>query len=432
MRDLRFEHLNHDQKHAYINALDESHMMDVQVYTYNKNENLTGIINPSKYNIVSGQVDVDITDPTKPSRKLSMNIYLDKRTDFKDAVENGPFHPAKFIEVVYRVYVASLTNWVAVPVFYGTPSHIEYDELNETLVVEALSKESLMLPPNKPKRHDSAALDITDVKTFRLHDFIKRVAMNHGETKFRLGKAGSKTKVQIHRKQFDQATKSSGTWPFLFKVAKDNGFHLYYDREGYLVLRNMPNTNVQNFHWKDNVQWNFVTFTHVSGGRTFKSNCTTLPTVIWDEENYRNRVDVFALRTKHSKHPSLIYSLRYDVPGVFGSTTDMERNGVPRSMLEIVNHNGVMKEADARHLASRILSSHQLMAQNAQFQALPVPHLEPWGMCRVDGPNHWGNAFLARTFSIPLTPNDLMTVGFTWRMHSLGKWRRRLHHGKSQ
>lgn len=411
-------------------SLNHSHYVDVQVNTYDRDEKLVGSLDRSKWAVAGGDVQVNTDQPVP--KYLDLQIIPRFRTSLQDLIVNGPFHPAKFIEVLYLFSLeGSMTDtWISVPVFYGLANKAEYDEVAQVFQVQAKSKECLMLPPEKSHRTESNLINVSKETTFRLDHLIKRVAKQHGETKFRLCQVDENDLVDVVKKKLDAFTKEKGVWPYLKAKSRRLGYALYYDREGYLTLREVDKQVEDRFNSQGNVNITFSASEVQTGGRTFYSNMTTMPVVGWDGEKFRNRADVYARKNRNAKSTSLLASYFYDQEDVFGSTTDMARNGVKREITEVITHDGTMKPQRARRLAIKALKRAQQTSQEATFEALPQPQMELETAIRVFSPGKPEVIIMPTQWTLPVLAGPLMSIGYQKRSNFMVVKRRMKHLGR--
>lgn len=413
MQNLPYDRLTSDERLAFYRALDQSYQMETRVDLYSKNEEYVGRLNPGEYPIIDGTVEVD--SKAKYSRILTLTLVALRGLDITDAVVSGPFHPAKFLQILYCVKVTAIDAWVEVPVMYAIPDKVEYDVSNRSMTITGLPKESLMMPPNKSPKGLNANSVIGRHKSMRLDAFIARVASEFGETKLRLTVADKEDRVDPEKSKFDSFTRKKGVWPYLRKIAKRMGYLLYYDHSGYLTLRRLTKDNELAFNTEENTAWTFSTANTLVDGERFWGNVVTMSSVYLDSSRYKNLCSVWAKKNKNAKTATLLATYMYDNANEFGSIQDLARNDVKRILPITIKRNRVMTLRKAKKLAKETLRRASLSALDVQFEALPAPHMELESTLRLMRPSKPSILFTPSTWTLPLVPG-LQSIGFHNKM----------------
>lgn len=380
-----YRSLNVAERRAYLAALATDHRIDISTFIYDAAEALIGSL---EGNVTGGQVDVD--DSSDITRTLSLQLE-DPRVKFVfDPI--GPIYADKFIGVIYSVDVPGL-GWVDVPVFYGPVSRFSRD--GHDVTVEAVGKESLMLPPTVPRTPAAIIYG-------RLVGFLRTVGEAHGETRFRLGDGNGKLVTTAVANATVDAAKADGhsMWAELKGLCSDMNFQLFYDPEGYLSLRRPPKNSLA------------YTFTAVANE----------PSVGFDLTLVRNRVKVYGTDTHGRDVLKATAVLAASHPL---SPESLARGGVSRFLLETVKTGRAnLTIADAVDIADRTLRHLSDVMLDVSFDALVVPHLELGDLVRV-ATDTIDATFALKKFSIPLGADSLMSVGQTKRL-GLARYRRRI------
>lgn len=395
---IPYDTLTSAQRLAYLDAIRFTHFMRVLVSVYDQNEALVGLLNG---NVVGGQVDFDSTSDI--DRTLSIKMVDPHQKFVFDSM--GDIYAKNFVGVVYGVFVPAIQRWVDAPLFFGPVSH--YVRNGHDVSIEAAGKESLLMDPVKQA-------PITDPADARVVSYIRSVAAAHGETKFELGQGNGRTTPNSFN--FDAArAREMGTWKFLRDLADSINHRLFYDGRGYLVMepdsRNDPT----------------YTFQDVDG----------TPSVGYDLTEVRNQVNVFG--KDKSGNDTLKASVQLAASHPL-SEVSLSRNGVPRTLLEIIKNDNDLTVEDATAKAKRFLEKHSRAVIDVSFDSLVVPHLELGtpAKLRTDA---FDADFDLKTFTIPLTSSDLMSVGynkqmkvaeFRYKVRKHFKKKKPRHHGKSR
>lgn len=410
MNEIPFDRLNGEERKAYFRAIQMSHQEDLYINCYDQDEKFKGRLDPRDYLVIDGQVDWDLQGVRS---EITSHLVISPREGLglADAIL-GPFHPAKYIEVVVLVQVVELDAWVSCEVFYGLPDKTEEDDTTGFLLVTGYGKESLMQAPNSSPRGLAQSIPNGKRRTFRVDDFVRRVAEQFGETKFKFGPTNGKNKINPSKTKFDNWVKKKGVWGYFKKQVKELAFLMYYDRAGWLTLRDTAKEEDQAYVHEANTEWTFSAYNFIADGVRFPSNVVTASGTAFDGAQYKNRVDVWGKRTRSAKTPVLLASYRYARPQDFGSVTDMARNDVKRELTKVIRHGGVLKPAKARRIAMTELDRAGKLSSEVEFTAFTVYHLQPHSTLRLMLPGQPAIYFIPPKLSIPLKPGALMTVGF--------------------
>jgi len=441
-----------EMKGDYYNMLFDSHLMSIEVHILNQNEEDIGRLDPNRYAIISGQVDVDITQAIP--RSLSLDMAVENPGDFNEHVwgkspgagtDKGPFHPANYIQVYYKVFVhrpkgwnfpsgmpanGTENTWVKVPVFYGPMTHAAGDETRGTLHIEAQSKEMLYNLPNFLEWSDrTAALAVIPNAGQTLDEFVEGLLRQYGETKFRLGKTPD-THVVDKRNIARAYIKQNGLWPYLQQWTKGYGYNLFFDTEGFCRLRKMPERS------EDNTVRVRAQISNHPTSKAPPSCIATLPTVGFEQTTWRNQVVVDMPWHSASGAATAVIAVVYEQQDEPASELDLAHNDIPRAMTEFVSNPGHISKEQAVKIGKQTLSQTLLQQEQLQLDCLPFPHLELYDAVGVyldelDGLTTIHNPVLIpQKWTLPLVPNQLMTLGYNAPVHVITKTKlpRPVHH----
>lgn len=325
--------------------------------------------------LVGGQVDVSVGGDVTRSCTLQ---FIDPKGKLIFDPDNGVY-AKHFINVRRGLWVDAIGDWMDVDVFYGPITGFERN--GEVVSVEAQGKEALLLPPRPFKFPDEA-----DVAGRDLGGYIRRLASSMGERKFDLAAGG----VKISKNEASDAAKNEdeGLWGYLRGLADANNFQLFYATDGRLTLRNYPDTP----------DWTF-------NARNLLSEATV--TVELAQE-FRNQV-VVKVNPPESTGFTVTRTLAPSHPL---SPQKLAWNGVPRVLRETKLVDKKITQARAEEIADRMLRRSSRAVISANFETLPVPHLIEEDVVRIRT-DYQSEAFTLREFTIPLTSEESMSVGYT-------------------
>lgn len=379
---------------SYKATLKTSHKMRVRITIRDRQEDALESLSlnePNAPKVISGAVQVDTTQDVTRSLQL---VCLDpdhKLTFDSTSPAAGAMFADNFIQVEYGVWVPGLNagpGWVDVPVFWGPITAFERD--GHTVTIEAQGKETLGLDPHLVFRGYTLA------KGTLVRDAIKKVMGRVGETRYALGMISGR--LHTHRAVIGQeapwtvcvggAADSVGN-PRPALMSKASGhMYLFFNGRGILTGKRKNGRSCWTFN---------------------EEQLGSAPGFSYDILNFRNHVMVKGGTPKKSKkhfkgqatlpptHPMSPYALR--------------RHGANRYMTEffesdaLKSHDACVKKAEA------ILASKSNETVSATFDCLPVPHLEEYDMVTLNA-DGFGITWPLRSFTLPLTSDTLMTVGY--------------------
>jgi hypothetical protein len=358
------------------------HEVDVHVMIQDLNGN--SLVNVSD-RLLDGQVNVDATADITRSATVTL-LDPDRALPFEsDSPASATLYLNRMLHITYGVLVDGI--WVHIPVFTGPVSKL--DRSDTTIDVEAQGKEALAMgacwqPMTLPKGMKKT--------TALLHLMSSRA----GESLFSVPDLTPKLSVPV------SIARTGTIWIHAQRLAKSLNRHLFYDGAGVLRLRPSPAT---------------VTYTFTD--RTVVSR----PQISYSMTDLANTVMVTGASPKGSKRH---YHWTAVAPPSHPLSPDkLGRGSVPRHLLLSINDDSVSSTAEAAALANSTLARSLLQAVDASFEALPIPHLEPYDLCGLTG-GSVSTTFALRKFSLPLVAGPNMTVGFlkNLRVKSRGVHRR--------
>lgn len=333
--------------------------------------------------LLSGQVDVDVSqDVTRSCTATFLDPSHSLQLD-SDSPDDGALDAARMLRIRYSVRVPDLGRRVSVPVFTGPIVDVERD--GDTVTVQALGKEDLAL--------NTVWRPITLKKGLQTDDAIKTLLSTRcGESDFDFPAATTKRlakSVSLGRLALP--------WAYARRFASSINRQVYYDGHGTCRLRRLPGTPV---------------FTFLSG-RPTGSNITSPVKVHHDFTQLENAVWVRGGKPKGKKVPVSVFVTA--PAGHVRSPARLGRNGVPRYIVREVQNDHVRSRTAATTLARQTLDDLLVEDADVTFTSYPIPHLDPMDLVRVTTDDFSSNVRLRR-FSLPLTADGQMTVGYLQRV----------------
>lgn len=399
-----------DNLKDYLEALRSSHEVSVSAEVYTSDDVLLERYDADNLPIIEGQVDVD--DEAEIKRQLMLSLANVSETSTDPGSPGSALQAKRQLRVLYSVLVPhedGTSDWVDVDVFYGPITRVKRGET--TVEVEAQSKETFLLPPNRllrsliPNEDDTRTVETEDgervvtveedskITSYHAGALIKTLAKRHGETRLRVPRGDRK--LPEDAKLFDRASQETGVWPLMVAIAGPK--QLLYTADGWLTLR----TRRQN-----NPAW---VFKDGNDGTVISA-----PVVEWDMTTFRNVVELRAFQKKQGnekENPTLrvVVSLENSHPL---SPRSLARKGHPRELVEVIASDDVYADgAQARNDARAHLERIAHEALNVSFDCFPIPHLEPGDLVALDLDGQRRTTFAARKFTLPLTPGT-MSMGY--------------------
>ena len=370
-------------KSEFVNTLVNSHTVRFRVRIHNGNEEQIGAADEN-LRILGGAVQVDAKADVTRALDLTLLDPGEKVKLDPDNVKEAAFSHERFISVQRGVWVKQMDNgegdWVWVPIFWGPLA--SFDRTGSEVSVMALGKESLMLAPHL--MYQSMHLN----RGTKVTDGIKRILRHYGETRFDIPDLAYK----VRKKGGISIGRWEEGWRAAQRLANSIDRQLYYDARGKAVLR----------RHQENVVWVF----NENGS---KADILSEIQVGYDFDNVRNVVVVRGSLGKKDKRqieaiarPPRTHPLH---------PMNMQRNGVPRRMIERTEVGHLKNHMEARDVAERKLRSFLRAEQSCSFEALVIPHLEERDVIGVRGDETWMDIHLEQ-FTIPLSAEEPMSVGY--------------------
>lgn len=422
---------------AYKNALVNSHRIRVTARIHDGDEKPVSTITSR---ILSGAVQVDMSQ--SPIRTLELTLLEPRRAPawLPDGASDSHVFANNFISVRRGVWVKDLSDgpgWVDVPVFWGPIVGLDAD--GETVTIHAAGKEILSLDPHLLWN------PLTLHKGQKRTSAIREVLGAQGEARFDLpelrAKLGKKMSLGRHAQP----------WRVAKAIAGGMDRQLYYDGRGRARVRNWPQNRLWVFH----------------GGKD--GSVLSRPRVSYSIESARNIVEV--LGTEPKGPPERIRAVARAKAKHPLSAGRLKRNGQNRFMVHVVDsnlskpelewhkrhkddgelvpgrwgapsgrrhpgrwfewrHSVIVERNDkAEAIAERQLENLLHATIDVAFESFVIPHLEEGDRVavRVDG-QHF--QFILKQFTIPLTADESMSIGFNKRV----SWRhkKKRHRGRGR
>jgi hypothetical protein len=377
------------QEDRLIAQLAASHTIRITIDVFDRDETPIKTIQPQ---LLGGSVTVDASQDV--SRSLNLEL-LDPEHKLQFDSTNpaeGALYADNFIGVKYGVFVEDGLGWVDIPVFFGPMTSFKRD--GDVVIVEAQGKESLGLEPH------SAVYSYALRKGMLVRSAIQNVMGRVGETKFRLGMIAGKLAKGRAVVPGEQPWRvcvggdtdgAGGKKPSLMSKATGN-FYLFYDGRGYLTAKRKNATSV-------------FTFKHTR-------HVLTEPSYEYDVLSFRNHAEV---RGGVSKKTKKRVRGEYTLPASHPlSPSSLQRNGKGRFLTIFHEADNLKTAAACRVKARRLVEATAFQGVSAQFEALPIPMLEENDTITLDM-GTYTLTFQLKSFTIPLTAENTMSVGYTKR-----------------
>lgn len=355
--------LDTDERRAYFETLrTPNHRMRTLVTLMDPSENYLGAVGGR---LVAGQVVGDLRASVQMSAQLSLRV---------DALQRVP-RQRDIVRI--RREVKTPFGWYGPPLFTGPVSKSTLTD--GVLDLDLVCKSSLQRVPARA------------VKTYRKGltkvGVIRDLAYDLGERRFDLPdlddyRLASPLQVRPGKQR----------WSYEISLAKSMRRQLYFNGAGALSLRTWPTGTS-------------LWFSEELG------MLTSSPAKVDDERDVKNRVIVKG-KPPAGKNTWRIEG-RATIPAWHRlSPQKYGRNGVPSFEDEVITDETIRTKADAQAAADRRV--RELMAADGAvtFTALPVPGIELGDVQQVASGNEV-TGYRLSAFTIPLTHDGVMTVGYT-------------------
>ena len=369
---------------------------------------VTGLNELSSF-LLDGQLTVsagaDVSTRTLASTFLDPNAVLGLDTG---SPQDGVLYADRMIRATYQVYVPEWTRqdkWASIPIFTGPIT--KFDRSSGVLSLECSGKETLA---------GLVWVTYTIPKGTNKIEAIKQILRKGGENYFgNLGTTTSVTSSDIVGivTPTSSTTSTSSTaatpeatvmWSQAEDIAQGMGKFLFYDGEGYVQMRDFPETST----------W---TFRDGNGGSVLKEPQVTFdPTLLKNAIRVEGKAPTTGSAPKASavaaaSHPLSPWSLGRMVSpnGTIGNEVL-----VPQYLPEFIQSDSYTTTAACQTAANQALQERLDQSIELNFDSLVVPHVEMNGYYTLSTEQPSINtSFRLRNYSIPLNASGVMTVGYT-------------------
>lgn len=377
--------LSPTERSAYERTLRGSHTRRIDVDVLNLNGDVLSTITPV---LVDGQINVDMEAEVTRSATLTFldpSHALNFDTDAPDA---GALYADRMIQVRYGVFVAELDRYVFATVFTGPVTGLSRE--GAAVTVEAQGKEAVVRGAIWEPLTLRKGLPVTAALRALLRD-------RGGETSLSIpgifNQYGRATTLPKSR----SLDRFAGIWETALSLAQGIDRQLFYNGEGVAGLRAWPTTVAYTFEPGD--------------GGSILSELN----VKYQLEDLKN---VVVVRGQPPTGKKGVVWGRAQAPKQHPLSPErLGRTGAPRYLVEYIEDESIRSDADAQKLAARTLETKLREAVEVTFDSLPIPHLDPGDMVRVQTPAYT-STFRIRKFAIPLAPTGApaMPVGYLRRL----------------
>lgn len=400
--------LSPSELETFEETLLSSHKTDHLVTIHDRNEKRIDTLP-----IVAGAIQVDGSQAVSRSLTLTA-IDLRGALRFEDSPRHGALYADHFVSVRYGVKVDEWDEYVYVPIFWGPVTG--FAQTGSNIEIEAQGKEALLMKPHFAK--DNYVLQ----KGQRLDDAIREVARKQGERRFdlpdisarltdrrvvepdtepwRLITSRSKIEKKTHeareedKKKGDVAGKGdvvTGTQVGGLVNYGPHEWDVFYGGDGRLTMRRS----------NKNATW------------TVKDDqLLSHPSLSYDDLEVINHVVVTGAKPKGKAKGETAARGQVALPRQHPlSPWKLARNGEPRFKTRWVKAASLKTDRECQQRAREILDKNSKQVLEAEFESLPIPHLEEGDRIKVKGAQDF--EFTLKAFTIPLTPGESMSFGFT-------------------
>jgi len=366
---------------SFVQALADPHAIRLDVAVLTLDEDEISRISPD---ILTWQVDVDADADVDRALTITVldpnhSLHLDS-----DSPDDGALYADRMFQLIYSVLVPGLSERVDVEVFTGPIVDLERD--GSQLNLTAHGKEELGM--------GWIWRPITIKKGARKSDAIRTIlAERTGEQNFDI------PDVTVKLPKGLSLGRAAAAWPRSRKLAQSMNRQLYYNGAGTCRLRIRPRRPLFTFRADSPARSNItssVTVTH---------DFTEVKNAVWfrggKPNGQKKPVEFFAVAPKgHPLSPQRL------------GRTDADGRKVGRYLVAEHSNEHVRSKAEAKRRANALLDDLLLEVVGVSFTAVPVPHLDPLDVVRVETRDFSANVRL-RQFSIG---SEGMTVGYIERV----------------
>lgn len=337
--------------------------------------------------ILEGQVDVRVPEYDRESKTIEVSrnaslTLLDPAAELgfdSGSPVSGSMYLDRMIGLAYGVRCSF--GWVDCPVFVGPLTSVERD--GEFVSIEAQGKELFGL--------SEANTTATYKEGRELRDVFSSLMGRTGEDLALVDHLPAGPKLQ---KTFS-ITPETHYWFQAYRIALSQKRAPFYDGSGRCRTPLEPTRP----------SW---TFAYGNGGMLL-----SLPKVGYSVDDLKNAARVVGGEPKGSKR-KVIGTAEAPATSSLSATT-LGRRGAKRYLLATEEDSELTTKAKATARAKELLEDGLAQQVATEFTALAVPHLEPWDLVVVNSP-HFAGEMRVKNFSLPLTADGVMTVGFNDRV----------------
>lgn len=373
--------LNADELRSYHRGLTQTRAVRVSVGLHDQDEDQIASLTQPAQMVEDGQVDVDTA--SEVTRQLSLAVI-----DTAGRLQLDPYgtygvglSPSRYVSVVRHDYIPDLARFVPCPLFFGGINR--FNRSGSTVAIEALGKEAKAIPPATP--WPGVHIEPREFVTTAIETILRR----HGERKFRL--------PSLRHRRPDKPldiSKIGNGWETARQIAAAAGYSLRYDGEGFVVMR--PRRNDLAFTLR------------------LDEHLTAHPRVTYNFDELRNLIEVVGEQpSKGKRRPHAIADPPRDHP-FSAYSPNMMRNGDPYFLVERIENSEIKRDREAQELADWTLGRRLLLAIEVEAECLPIPTAEESDVFAIEiVPGQFLQSPLDR-FSIPLTVDGQMTLGYNF------------------
>lgn len=366
---------------AYKALLSESAIFDIDIRLLTLSGRYMTALRPVG---IDGQINFLNEDI---NRTLQLGLFdPDHRLHLDSAAPtDGALGLNRLIQIRHGLYVPSLAKWIWVDAFTGRPSVVDRD--GDSIVIEAQGKEC---------RHLRGVPSATIPKGIPVVRAIREGLQAAGEVRTAIPSATViKTKVGKNT-PIGGPNPENQPWKVWKRLAASAGCQLYMDGSGIPTLRRIPQK--PSFTWTED-----TILSRIKVG----NDLTTI----------RNRVvasgakKVRAVANANGSNPF--------------SAKNLASGGVPWSNTEFFDNPGLTTNAKAQVFANQKLRELLTEQIDVSFDAIPVYHVNPGDVCRVEHPDGAFD-FVFREGAAPImaSPGEGEQEGFPMSIGTLKRVRR--------
>lgn len=338
--------------------------------------------------LLDGQVNVD--SEAEVSRSATVTFLDPSHTlNFDtDSPDSGAIYADRMIRIQYGVHVEALERYVYTTVFTGPVTGLSRD--GATVTVEAQGKETLARGAIWTPMNLRKGMAVVDAIRALL-------STRTGETRFSIPDFRNTNGKRLTLPKARALDRYSEGWATALSLARSIDKQIYYNGAGVLVMRNYPGAVA-------------YTFRPGAGG-----SIVSTPSITYRLDDLKNTVAVKG-QPPNGKKGAVSASVFAPKSHPL-SPARMGRTGAPRYLVERIEDQSIRSHADAAKLAERILATKLREAVEVSFDSLPIPHLDPGDLVRIQTPEFTLNFRLVK-FAIPLAPtgDPAMPVGYLKRL----------------